>query len=313
MEVLKMGLNTIQASKQSLAACIGFFDGLHRGHQRLVQSAIAAAKKTHSRSALITFDPDPWCVLKGIEHIDHLTTMEERCRLAEAMGIETMIILEFTKELADLSPQDFVDRILIPLNLTTLVCGFDYHYGKRGQGNVETLKKQCFFHVEVIEEVDYLGEKISSTRIEKAVKEGNMTLCEQLLGRPYSLHGIVERGNQVGTNVLGFPTANLALQADYVLPQGGVYVGGAEVDGKIIKAMINIGHNPTCNHRDQISVEAHLIDFSQNLYNQPLTIYFYEKIRGEIRFNSVDELIHQLNKDRQTTIDYQRKEEIPCV
>lgn len=313
MEVIRMGIGSIQSSPVPLSACIGYFDGLHLGHQQLVANAIAAAKDHHCQSALITFDPDPWAVLKDLQDIDHLTTMAERIELGAKLGIEKWIILEFTKELAALTPEAFLNQILIPLNLHTLVCGFDYHYGCRGQGNVDTLKKQSIFDVKVVAEVDYAGEKISSTRIEKAISEGDMVLSEKLLGRPYSLHGSVVRGNHVGTNVLGFPTANLALSDHYVIPKRGVYVGACRCNGELIKAMINIGHNPTCNHRDELSVEAHLIDFNQDLYGQTITLYFYEKLRDEVKFASADELIAQLNADRLNTKNYQRKEGMACV
>lgn len=313
MEVIKMGIGNIQASPIPLSACIGYFDGLHLGHQQLVSNAIHSAKEKQGQSALITFDPDPWQVLKNIDDIDHLTTMEERIEIGASLGIEKWIILEFTKELASLSPNAFLDEILIPMNIQTLVCGFDYHYGYRGQGNIETLKQQQAFEVKVISEVDYKGEKISSTRIEKAISQGDMELSEKLLGRSYSLCGNVVRGNHVGTNVLGFPTANLELSANYVIPQRGVYVGACLVKGQLIRSMINIGHNPTCNHRENLSIEAHLIDFNADLYGQSVTLYFYEKLRDEIKFKNADELIDQLNKDCLNTKNYIRKEGMACV
>lgn len=313
MEVIKMGIGNIQASPIPLSACIGYFDGLHLGHQQLVCNAIHAANEKAGQSALITFDPDPWQVLKNIEDIDHLTTMEERIKIGTSLGIEKWIILEFTKELASLSPEAFLEEILIPMNIQTLVCGFDYHYGCRGQGDIETLKQQQAFEVKVVSEVDFEGEKISSTRIEKAIAEGNMELSENLLGRPYSLKGIVVRGNHVGTNVLGFPTANLELSANYVMPKRGVYVGACLVNGQLIQSMINIGHNPTCNHRENLSIEAHLIDFDEDLYGQSVTLYFYKKLRDEVKFKNADELISQLNKDRIHTKNYIRKEGVACV
>lgn len=313
MEVIRMGIGNIQASPVPLSACIGYFDGLHLGHQQLVRNAIQSANEKNGQSALITFDPDPWQVLKNIDDIDHLTTMEERIKIGASLGIEKWIILEFTKELASLSPDAFLNEILIPMNIQTLVCGFDYHYGCRGLGNIETLKQQQAFEVKVISEVDYEEEKISSTRIEKAISQGQMELSEKLLGRPYSLCGIVVRGNHIGTNILGFPTANLELSASYVIPQRGVYVGACLVQDQLIRSMINIGHNPTCNHRDKLSVEAHLIDFNADLYGQPIVLYFYEKLRDEVKFNSADELIDQLNKDRLSTKNYIRKEGMACV
>lgn len=313
MEVIRMGIGSIQSSSIPLSACIGYFDGLHLGHQQLVAHAIKAAHENQCQSALITFDPDPWTVLKGVDAIEHLTTMSQRIEFGNHLGIEKWIILEFTKELASLSPEAFLNEILIPLNLHTLVCGFDYHYGCRGQGNVETLKQQHAFQVKVIEEVDYEGEKISSTRIEKAIEEGDMVLSEKLLGRPYCLKGKVVRGNHVGTNVLGFPTANLSLSDYYIMPKRGVYVGACCFQGKLVQAMINIGYNPTCNQRDQLSVEAHLIDFDENLYGETITLYFYEKLRDEIKFKGAEELIAQLNADRISTKNYQRKEGMACV
>lgn len=281
---------------EPLAACIGYFDGLHRGHMELVKQAIASAKDKKLQSALITFDPDPWVVLKNMKNIPHLTSMEQRIQIGEAIGLDQWIIVSFTKELAQLSPSDFEKQIIQELKVQTLVCGFDYSYGHMGKGNVETLKQQSNFDVIVIDSFEYEHEKISTTRIEQALNDGNVALVHELLGHPYILEGCVKKGEHLG-NVYGYPTANLQLTYNSYLPKVGVYIGYVEALGKRYKAMINIGHNPTFNYKENISIEAFLVDFKGDLYDAPIQIHLIDFIREERKFESKDALIQQLNQD----------------
>lgn len=296
MDVIYTNLNEIKKSEKPLSACIGYFDGLHRGHQQLVQAAIKQGNANNIASALITFHPDPWCVIKGITDIEHITSLEERIELAESFGIEKFIVLEFTKELAELTPKAFEENILQAMGVAVLVCGFDFHYGQKGQGSVDTLKKQNNFKVVVVDEVDYLDEKISSTRIEAAIKQGDMNLVSMMLGRHYSLNGIVKKGNQLG-RAYGFPTANLMLNEQYVMPKRGVYCGYVHALEKKYAAIINIGHNPTFNLQQEMRIEAHLLNFNDDLYEKNIKVEFVDWLRDEQKFESKEVLIEQLNKD----------------
>ena len=304
MEVVKMKLGDIKAFDRPICACIGYFDGIHRGHQKLIEKTIEKAKERNTYSAMISFEPDPWCVIKGIDKIPHITPNQERIDYVETYGIDKFILLEFTKELSSLSPHEFENYILKAMNVDTLVCGFDFHYGHFGKGNVESLKQQTDFNVEEVEEVDYLDIKISSTRIEEAILSGQVDLANELLGHPYSIRGEVVHGNKIG-RTLGFPTANLAVDELYVLPKPGVYVGLCDVGDTQYKAIINIGHNPTLNHQEALRLEVHCLNMNEDLYGQILRVSFLCKLRDEKRFDSSKALIKQLKQDEQDAAHYQ--------
>lgn len=285
--------------EQPLSACIGYFDGIHIGHQALIKKAIMHAKNERLCSALITFDPDPWVVLRGMTHVPHITTLQQRQSIAEALGIEVWITIAFTKELADLRWQDFISEVLLRCQVHHLTCGFDFSFGRRGEGKPADLLADPRFVTHVIASVNQHDEKISSTRIVAAIEAGRMEEVTQLLGRPYTVSTTVIHGNHIGHS-LGFPTANLDLYDTYIIPAIGVYSGYVTIDDMTHPAMINVGYNPTCNQRERISVEVHILHFDADLYGQCLTVSFIRKLRDEIRFASKEELIEQLWHDVQT-------------
>lgn len=294
MKVVHIDLNDIYQF-EPLSACIGYFDGMHIGHMKLVSEMISEANRQNLKSAVITFDPDPWVIIKNQKEIAHITSMEERIELIRQLNIDYFIILPFTKELSQMSTQQF-EKMLVDLNIQSLICGFDYTYGYKGMGNVETLKKQHEFKVIEVKAVTYNNEKISSTRIEKNIIEGKVEDIKPLLGRNYSIQGIVGQGSHLG-NKIGFPTANLKPKYDSILPKIGVYIGYAKVKGKKYRCMINIGHNPTFNYQEKISIETFLLDFDENIYHQEIELIFLKRIRDEQKFESTNELIQQLQKD----------------
>ncbi|MBS6373430.1 MAG: riboflavin biosynthesis protein RibF [Erysipelotrichaceae bacterium] len=280
-----------------LTACIGYFDGIHRGHQRLLKQVLAISKQDGSIPAMITFDPDPWTVLKHAADLTHLTMIEDRVRIAESFGIECMVILHFDEAMADCEVSQFHD-MLKAMGVSTLVCGFDFHYAKYGQGNINTLLSQSLFQVSVCEPVMDGMRKISSSQIEELIQNGQISHANELLGYAYSIHGIVVQGNQVGRTI-GFPTANIALQDPYVLPKSGVYAAMASVDNQTYRCMVNIGHNPTFNERRKLSVEAHLLNFHGDLYGLDLRLEFCCYLREEQKFKDKAALVCQLHKDIQ--------------
>lgn len=294
MKVVHVELNQFYELEEN-AACIGYFDGMHKGHLELVNQAIKRAKELNIKSACITFEPDPWVVIKKIENIPHITSMEERIEIGKQCGLDYWIIVSFTKELASLSCEAF-EKMLASMNVKSLICGFDYTYGEKGKGNVDSLKKQKMFEVVEVDAVLYKNEKISSTRIEANIEKGDMKEVLHLLGRPYTLKGTVKKGSSLGKTI-GFPTANLLMKHHYVMPHDGVYIGYAYVKNKHYKCMMNVGHNPTFNYQENISIEAFLLDFNDNLYDDEIELIFIEKIRDEKKFSSKEELIQQLNID----------------
>lgn len=292
-----------------LHACIGYFDGLHLGHQRLIEAAVQQAKKQGGQAALITFEPDPWTTIQDLKDVPHLTSMSQRMRIAKKYGVENWIILDFTKEMSHLNVQEFHEKVLFPLPLDTLVCGYDFHYAHLGKGDAKTLAAQNHFQVIEIAQVQCENEKISSTRIEQLVKDGNMEMCAKLLTRPYQIEGTIVHGLKNGRK-MGFPTANLSPCISYVLPKEGVYAGMVEVDGTLYPAMINVGKNPTIGKHTQNHMEAHLFDFHKTLYGKQVTFQFLSYLREEQTFSDLDALRSQLNNDQLALVAYfkQRKD-----
>lgn len=305
MKIEILHLHEIKQIKTPLAACIGYFDGLHLGHQALIEKTKQLAKKYQCESALITFDPDPWVTIKKIQNVQHLTTMKRRYQLAETFGIQHVIVLDFCDEMAALSPCEFVEMLVQRCNLKALVCGFDYHYGKLGQGDKDTLLDQAHqrFEVAMVDSVNDQTGKISSTRICEALHKGEIHQANAMLGYAYQIDGTVIHGHHKGSQ-WGFPTANIDYPQEAILPQPGVYVGKAIVKNHIWEAMINLGHNPTCNHVERLSLEAHLLDCDEDLYNLPMQLTFCVKLRDEVKFSNLDELIDQLQHDKQQVKQY---------
>lgn len=300
MRIINLDLNHLNRLRIPVCACIGYFDGMHLGHQALIEKTIEKAKEYACETALFTFDPDPWVTIKGLKDVKHITTLGQRIELASRFGIENIFVLQFTSQMANLSPTDFVDKVLSQCNLKALICGFDFHYGKMGAGNYQTLVDENKFEVIKVNSVNRYDEKISSTRISKLLEEGNIVLANELLGYSYELIGTVVHGRQVGRK-LGFPTANIEVSKEYLLPKLGVYAAYVLINNQKYQAMLNFGHNPTINYFDEVSVEAHILDFDDDLYGQTIKVYPVCYLRPEIKFQHIDNLILQLEQDRLMT------------
>lgn len=285
-------------NEHQLAACIGYFDGLHRGHQILIEEAKKIAAEKELETALITFDPDPWTVIHNKTHVKHLTPIKEKVRLAESLGIDYLITIEFTKDLSKLSPVDFIEKILVPLNVKALICGADYKFGYRGKGTIEDLEKYGHYyfdtHVVALDRVN--EQKIGTTAITQAILNGNIEQANHLLGRPYTISGFVIGGQHRGREI-GFPTANMDVVDEYVIPKQGVYAGYVEVKGKIYQSVMNIGHNPTFNTTEHLSIETYILDFDEVIYGEIIKQSFIKRLRDELKFDSIDELVEQMHQD----------------
>lgn len=286
-----------------LTACIGYFDGLHLGHQKLIEEVCMLSERNATSPALITFEPDPWVILKHVTALPHLTTMKQRMQIGEKLGIKYWIILKFSEEMAALTYEQFHQEVLGKLHIHTLVCGFDFRYAVMGEGNIQTLQEQTICKISVISEVSSEHKKISSTRIEALIQEGKVEKAAQFMGRFYDMAGIVKSGNKVGGKH-GFPTANLQLDDAYVIPHKGVYAGGVFVLGTWYQAIINIGNNPTYNYQEHVSIEAHLLDFHETIYGLPIIFRFCKFLRQEKKFRDIQELSLQLQQDEQTALAY---------
>ena len=295
MRIVNVKLGEIRKQKNPVVACIGYFDGMHKGHQALVNATIEKAKELGVESGLITFDPDPWVTLRNAKDVKHITPLQQRINIAVELGIKNIFILNFTKEMAALSPLDFI-KVLDSCNIKALICGFDYHYGQFGKGDIESLKRDADFEVIVIDAVSDSEGKISSTRITNLIEEGEVHKAEELLGYAYRVEGYVVHGNAKGRTI-GYPTANVSVPGEYLEPKSGVYACFALVDGKKYKAMVNIGHNPTFNYTETMSLEAYILDFSGDLYDKRLKISFKYYLRPEKKFKYIGNLKMQLEQD----------------
>jgi riboflavin kinase/FMN adenylyltransferase len=202
--------------------------------------------------------------------------------------------------MSEQSPAEFIEKTLGQLNLYGLVCGFDFHYGFKGAGNCESLQNDAPYEVRVVEAVEDETGKISSTRISAAIEQGNMEEAARMLGYEYQIDGTVIHGRHIGTG-MGFPTANVGYSTEYILPKKGVYACYAKIGGKKIRAMVNIGHNPTVNYTDRMSLEAHLIDFKGDIYGRMITVSFIRYLRPEMKFRNADNLVMQLDQDLRDT------------
>jgi len=284
----------------------GTFDGVHLGHQKILRRLKELATRRQGETVLLTYWPHPRMILQPEEDsLRLLTTLTEKVKLLEELGVDHLIILPFTKELSQMSSEEFIREILVEkIHTKTLVIGYDHKFGKNREGSFEYLKSHSHlfgFDIEEISRQDVDDLAVSSTKIRTALAFGDIATASKYLGRPYVLSGQVVQGRQIGRSI-GFPTANIDVADKYkLLPRDGAYAVYAEV-GKIqYKAILNIGDRPTVDGKKK-TIEAHLIDFDGDVYGEELSISFVEFLREEVRFESLNALKHQLVIDRDRAI-----------
>ncbi len=278
---------------------IGNFDGVHLGHQRIFRQVRERAKEIGGETIVYTFDPHPLTILDPQRPLLLITSLKEKLRLIKEAGIDVVICAPFSKEFADLTPEDFVKKILYEqLRIQYLFVGHDYNFGKDRRGNIALLQEmgsKLGFQVEVVEPVRVDGEVVSSTRIREFIQQGLMEEAAKMLGRFYLLQGQVIPGHGRGAKILGFPTANIKPDSS-LLPQPGIYATWSFYEGKRYASVANLGWNPT--FADQkFSIEVHIINFHQDIYGKNLRVEFVKRLRGEITFSSPEELIEQIKQD----------------
>ena len=276
------------AIKEGICAALGNFDGVHLGHQKLIEET----KKHGYKSAVITFFPHPFFYLKNIRRYSLLSPIEEKIDLISCFEIDYLIIIGFNEKTAIKSKEEFM-AMLKQLNVKMVVVGEDYHFAKHASGNAYDLAHN--FNTKIISKVEIDNIRISSTYIKELLSDGNIVYANKLLNRPYEIVGRVIHGNKMGRTI-GYPTANIDYGYHY-LPKIGVYKGLVQYKNKEYKAMINIGNNPTFNYVEDIRMEVNIIGFNGNIYGETLKVSFLDFIRGEKKFNSKDELIAQLQLD----------------
>lgn len=283
-------------------ATIGTFDGVHRGHRVIIDALTAKAREIGGRSMVITFHPHPQEVLRRTEDpVPILTTIEERMAELEKLGVDAMMILEFTRELADTPWQEFCDLLIREIGLAHLIMGHDHAFGKNREGNAESLRvygAEKGFEVTEIGPLVMGEETISSTKIRRALMNGDIARGSEYLGRLYSLEGTVVRGDGRGRE-LGIPTANIRpLDPAKLIPANGVYCVTLIIDGELFNGMANIGLRPTFTDATVRTIEANLFDFDRDIYDRAVTLQFRKFVRSEQKFGSKEEFLAQLAQDR---------------
>lgn len=309
MEVrrLTFPLNIEKDEFPPLAMALGYFDGVHRGHAEVIAKAKSEAAEKGLQSAVMTFDPHPSVVLgRKEQHIQYITPLPDKIEILKAEGIDYLFIVHFTTDFANLLPQEFVDQFIIGLNVKHVVAGFDFTYGRMGKGTMETLpfhSREKFMY-SVVPKLTKGNEKISSTRIRSLIKSGRTAELPDLLGRFYTTAGVVIHGDKRGRTI-GFPTANVSLNDDYIIPLTGVYAVRMKVHQRWYNGVCNVGYKPTF-HKDaaELSIEVHLFDFSQDIYDEKVVIEWHQFIRKEQKFSGIQELVTQIEKDKETAIQY---------
>lgn len=292
-------LDSLQLEKSSIVA-IGVFDGVHVGHQKLVQQLVADAHANNRLAVVLTFHPHPDVVLKQIEDRYYLTSPAQRATLLGQMGVDVVVTHPFTDDIREIRAEDFVDSLLKHLKMVDLRVGKDFALGFQREGNVEYLTQlgaEKGYNVHPIDLVmlNGNGEHISSSVIREFLQEGNVEKAAAFLGRSYQVEGKVVKGDQRGRTI-GFPTANLAVWAQQVLPVHGVYAGWATVRGETFMAVANVGVRPTF-EGTTLTVEPHLLDFDRDIYGETLSLTFEHRLRGEQKFDGLEALKAQLNMD----------------
>lgn len=295
MKVIK--LNGMKLEKNTVAA-IGFFDGVHLAHKELINKTIEFGNKNNLKKAVITFDVHPKSILFDLDY-HYLTPLKRKLEILEEFDLDFVYVIEFTKEKAVLTPEDFVNYYLN--NIHTIVCGFDFKFGVRGSGTTNTLKEDSRFNTIVVDEVTYEGYKVGSTHIRDLINSGQVDKVHEVLGDFYSVKGEVIHGAKKGRTI-GYPTANCDTN-NYLIPKTGVYVTKTKYDGTWYDSMSSVGHNPTLNCLAVVSVESNIFHFNKEIYGEEIEIKFIKRLRDELKFDSVEGLIKKIDQDKIDSIE----------
>lgn len=286
---------------------IGTFDGVHIGHQKIIKRLIDTGKQDELKSVILTFFPHPRMVLQKDSNIKLINTIDERHKILDALGLDYLLIKEFTKDFSRLSAEDFVKDILVDtLHVKKVIIGYDHRFGRNRNADINDLKRfgeQYHFEVEEISAQDIDAVAVSSTKVRKALMDGDIKRANRFLGYSFMINGTVIKGKGLGRQ-LGFSTANIQVKEAYkLIPKYGAYIISSNFNGRPVYGMMNIGVNPTVNGEKE-SIEAHFFNFDKDIYDQKIQIHVLHRIRDEQKFESVDALKEQLKNDRNIALDY---------
>lgn len=281
-----------------LVLAIGYFDGVHAGHLEVISKAKEMASIRGVPCGVMTFHPHPREVLGTAKINSYLTPLEEKLKQFQKLELDYVFLIEFDVAFSKVSPEGFLEKVLLPLGTDTVVVGFDFTFGHLGKGTSNTLEQLGHgrFGVKVVEPIKLYGEKVSSTLIREQLYEGQIDELHHLLGRRYSIQGTVVPGDARGRTI-GFPTANIELSADYMIPRQGVYVVKMSNDILSHFGVMNVGVKPTFTDDKLLTLEVHLLDYEGDLYGQKVTVEFLHYLRMEMKFESVEALVEQIKTD----------------
>ncbi len=299
---MKIFYNLSEVNKdKNTVLTLGTFDGIHVGHRNIIEKVVERAAIANSRSFLVTFDPHPRTVIKKDDEIKLLNTFQEKVEIIKNLGIQNLLVINFTKEFSQLGSEEFVKKYIIDsIGVKEIVIGHDHHFGKGRGGDEQTLKemgKEFDFEVSVVGPVNKNGITVSSTKIRNALSGGDIMLANLFLNRFYCFSGVVVKGDQRG-RLLGFPTANIELDdKNKLLPALGIYAVEFILNDEKFFGVMSIGRRPTFYNEGKITTEVYILDFDADIYGEYVTVNVVERIRGEEKFSSAEELIKQMKKD----------------
>lgn len=286
---------------------MGTFDGIHLGHQEILKRMFEISRINNSRNFLITFHPHPKKIISPGEEIKILSTSDEKISMLNKMGLENLFIINFTKEFSQQPPIEFFKKYIINgIGIKAIVIGYDHRFGKSREGTHQTLKalaEEFGFEIHVVNEFKLGEHTVNSTQVRKAIGIGKIENANLFLGREYSFSGIVVQGDKRG-KILGFPTANILIDDnDKLLPDLGIYAAYVQINEEEYHALLSIGRRPTFYDNGDVITEAYIYNFNKNIYGEKITVKLLARIRSEEKFSSAEELVHQMNRDKEAGLN----------
>ncbi len=308
MEVIEIShpINSSQFVNENIALAIGFFDGIHIGHQKVLKKMLEVAEHNDLKKAVMTFDPHPSVVLNPEKkRTTYLTPITDKVEAIEKLGVDYCFVVNFSSSFADVSADEFVEQYFIRNHVKAVIAGYDFSFGKYGKGNMASLQENDYpFSVHVVSKQTLEEDvKISTTNIRTSLELGEVEACTLALGRPYVIKGMVVQGEKRGRTI-GFPTANVEPSDEYVLPRNGVYAVTLLIKSrnKVYEGVCNVGVKPTFHDPSvsQVSIEVNIFDFEESIYGERVEVFWHHFIRPEQKFNGIDALVEQISKDKET-------------
>ena len=307
MEVIEIShpINSSQFVNENIALAIGFFDGIHIGHQKVLKKMLEVAEHNDLKKAVMTFDPHPSVVLNPEKkRTTYLTPITDKVEAIEKLGVDYCFVVNFSSSFADVSADEFVEQYFIRNHVKAVIAGYDFSFGKYGKGNMASLQENDYpFSVHVVSKQTLEEDvKISTTNIRTSLELGEVEACTLALGRPYVIKGMVVQGEKRGRTI-GFPTANVEPSDEYVLPRNGVYAVTLLIKSrnKVYEGVCNVGVKPTFHDPSvsQVSIEVNIFDFEESIYGERVEVFWHHFIRSEQKFNGIDALVEQISKDKE--------------